>query len=61
MPIGARLVCIIVIALIAAVIVFLVPAGAVSAHAVPDNSVPVSGATLVDSPPPIVLDFDEPV
>jgi copper transport protein len=51
----------IVIAPIAAVIVFLVPAGAVSAHAVLDNSVPVSGATLVDSPPQIVLDFDEPV
>ena len=32
-----------------------------SAHAVLDNSVPASGATLVDSPPQIVLDFDEPV
>lgn len=38
-----------------------VPGGAVSAHAVLDNSVPASGATLVDSPPQIVLDFDEPV
>ncbi len=36
-------------------------ASAVSAHAVLDNSVPASGATLVDSPPQIVLDFDEPV
>ncbi len=46
---------------IAAAIVFFAPAGAVSAHAVLDNSVPASGATLVDSPPQIVLDFDEPV
>lgn len=37
------------------------PASAASAHAVLDNSVPASGATLVDSPPQIVLDFDEPV
>ena len=42
-------------------VVLLAPAGAVSAHAVLDNSVPASGATLVDSPPQIVLDFDEPV
>ncbi|MFM7745843.1 MAG: copper resistance CopC/CopD family protein [Actinomycetota bacterium] len=48
-------------AVIAAVIVFFAPAGSVSAHAVLDNSVPASGATLVDSPPQIVLDFDEPV
>lgn len=48
-------------AVIAAAIVFFAPAGAVSAHAVLDNSVPASGATLVDPPPQIVLDFDEPV
>jgi copper transport protein len=48
-------------AVFAAVIVSFLPAGAASAHAVLDNSVPVSGATLVDSPSQIVLDFDEPV
>lgn len=48
------------IAIVAALLVF-VPAAGVSAHAVLDNSVPASGATLVDSPPQIVLDFDEPV
>lgn len=37
------------------------PASVASAHAVLDNSVPASGATLVESPPQIVLDFDEPV
>lgn len=51
----------VITAVIASVVVILVPVGAVSAHAVLDNSVPASGATLVDSPPQIVLDFDEPV
>lgn len=37
------------------------PATAALAHASLDNSVPASGATLVDSPPQIVLDFDENV
>lgn len=50
-----------VAALLALGVVLFAPAGAVSAHAVLDNSVPTSGATLVDSPPQIVLDFDEPV
>ena len=45
----------------AAGIVLFAPVSAVSAHAVLDNSVPASGATLVESPPQIVLDFDEPV
>lgn len=47
--------------LIAVVAMLLLPASAVFAHASLDNSVPASGATLVDSPPQIVLDFDEPV
>ena len=47
--------------LIAVVVMLLLPASAVFAHASLDNSVPASGATLVDSPPQIVLDFDEPV
>lgn len=47
--------------LIAVVAVLFLPASAVFAHASLDNSVPASGATLVDSPPQIVLDFDEPV
>jgi len=48
--------------LFAAVLALLfLPASAVFAHASLDNSVPASGATLVDSPPQIVLDFDEPV
>ena len=38
-----------------------VPATTAFAHASLDNSVPPSGATLVDSPPQIVLDFDENV
>ena len=37
------------------------PAAMASAHAVLDNSVPTSGATLEDSPLQIVLDFDESV
>ena len=37
------------------------PATMASAHAVLDNSVPTSGATLEDSPLQIVLDFDESV
>lgn len=51
----------VITAVIATVIVLFAPAGVASAHAVLDNSVPASGATLVDSPPQIVLDFDEPV
>ena len=48
--------------LVIALLVFLaVPASTVFAHASLDNSVPASGATLVDSPPQIVLDFDETV
>ena len=47
--------------LIAVVAMLLLPASAAFAHASLDNSVPASGATLVDSPPQIVLDFDEPV
>ena len=37
------------------------PATMASAHAVLDNSVPTSGATLEDTPLQIVLDFDESV
>ena len=37
------------------------PAAMASAHAVLDNSVPTSGATLEDTPLQIVLDFDESV
>ena len=43
-----------------ALFLFIAPAAA-SAHAVLDNSVPASGATLAESPPQIVLDFDERV
>jgi len=51
-----------VVRLLAAVVALLfLPASAVLAHASLDNSVPASGATLVESPPQIVLDFDEPV
>ena len=48
------------VVVIAALFVAL-PAASVSAHAVLDNSVPASGATLATSPPQIVLDFDETV
>ena len=41
--------------------VLCAPATMASAHAVLDNSVPTSGATLEDSPLQIVLDFDESV
>mgnify|MGYP006271753335 CR=1 FL=1 len=44
-----------------ALLLFVAPAAAASAHAVLDNSVPASGATLTESPPQIVLDFDERV
>lgn len=47
------------IALVATFVAF--PALTASAHAVLDNSVPASGATLAESPPQIVLDFDERV
>ena len=40
---------------------FLAPPHGVLAHAVLDNSVPASGATVTASPPQIVLDFDEKV
>jgi copper transport protein len=46
---------------IALLVLLAVPASMVRAHASLDNSVPASGATLVDSPPQIVLDFDETV
>lgn len=46
---------------LAVVGVFGLPATAALAHASLDNSVPASGATLVNSPPQIVLDFDENV
>jgi copper transport protein len=39
----------------------VLPATNVLAHAVLDNSVPASGATVAESPPQIVFDFDEPV
>lgn len=48
-------------AVLAAAIVLFAPASTVWAHAVLDKSTPTSGATLVASPPRIVLDFDEPV
>ena len=41
--------------------VLCAPATMASAHAVLDNSVPTSGATLEDTPLQIVLDFDESV
>ena len=41
--------------------VLCAPATTASAHAVLDNSVPTSGATLEDTPLQIVLDFDESV
>lgn len=44
-----------------AVAFVVVPAATASAHAILDNSVPASGATLAKSPPQIVLDFDETV
>lgn len=47
--------------MVAVAALLFLPASAVLAHASLDNSVPASGATLVDSPPQIVLDFDEPV
>ena len=51
-----------IVRLLAAVAaLLLLPASAALAHASLDNSVPASGATLVESPPQIVLDFDEPV
>jgi copper transport protein len=49
------------VAFVALVSVLTFSTSAVFAHAVLDNSVPASGATLVDAPPQIVLDFDEPV
>lgn len=53
--VGSRL------AAVVAVLFVVLPAATASAHAVLDNSVPASGATLADSPPQIVLDFDERV
>ena len=41
--------------------VLCAPAAMASAHAVLDNSVPTSGATLEETPLQIVLDFDETV
>ena len=41
--------------------VLCAPAAMASAHAVLDNSVPASGATLEETPLQIVLDFDETV
>lgn len=49
------------ILLVAVVCVLCEPASMASAHAVLDNSVPTSGATLEDTPLQIVLDFDESV
>ena len=49
------------VAFVALVSMLTFSTSAVFAHAVLDNSVPASGATLVDAPPQIVLDFDEPV
>ncbi len=46
---------------VAVVCVLCAPAAMASAHAVLDNSVPTSGATLEDTPLQIVLDFDESV
>lgn len=47
--------------LVAIACVLCAPAAMASAHAVLDNSVPTSGATLEDTPLQIVLDFDESV
>ena len=44
-----------------ATVTLLAPPSVVSAHAVLDNSVPASGATVAISPAQIVLDFDEKV
>ena len=44
-----------------ATLTFIAPPSGVAAHAVLDNSVPASGATVATSPPQIVLDFDENV
>ena len=49
------------IVLVAIACVLCAPAAMASAHAVLDNSVPTSGATLEDTPLQIVLDFDESV
>ena len=46
---------------VAIICVLCAPAAVASAHAVLDNSVPTSGATLEESPLQIVLDFDETV
>lgn len=46
---------------VAVICVLCAPAAMASAHAVLDNSVPTSGATLEDTPLQIVLDFDESV
>ena len=46
---------------VAVACVLCAPAAMASAHAVLDNSVPTSGATLEDTPLQIVLDFDESV
>lgn len=48
--------------LVASVVcVLFAPAAMASAHAVLDNSIPTSGATLEETPLQIVLDFDESV
>ena len=47
--------------LVAIACLLCAPAAMASAHAVLDNSVPTSGATLEDTPLQIVLDFDESV
>ncbi len=49
------------IVVVAVACVLCAPAAMASAHAVLDNSVPTSGATLEDTPLQIVLDFDESV
>ena len=49
------------IVFVAIACVLCAPATMASAHAVLDNSVPTSGATLEDTPLQIVLDFDESV
>ena len=49
------------IVFVAIACVLCAPAAMASAHAVLDNSVPTSGATLEDTPLQIVLDFDESV
>jgi len=46
---------------VAVACVLCAPAAMASAHAVLDNSVPTSGATLEETPLQIVLDFDESV